>query len=62
MDTKQDIIDYLISESDGEYTQEELEKMTPYGLIDTYLNWVGIIGYTSDIINVVKASGISEQG
>lgn len=47
-----DIIDYLLDESD-DFTYSELFAMTPRELIDTYLTWNGIIGYTEDIIDVV---------
>lgn len=47
-----EIIDYLLSESD-DFTYSELFDMTPRELIDTYLTWNGIVGFTSDIIDVV---------
>lgn len=58
MKTKQDIIDYLVRESDGEWKEEQLKNMDGFGLVDAYLQWEGIIGFTSDIIDVVAASGV----
>lgn len=46
MDTRQDLITYLVNEA--EYEPEEL--------IDKFLMWNGIIGFTNDIINAVKAA------
>ena len=58
MKTKQDIIDYLVRESDGQFKEEELKNMDGYGLLDAYFQWEGLIGWTSTIISVVKASGV----
>lgn len=51
MKTKQDIINYLTEE--GYEHPEELTNLDAYDLIDTYLTWEGIIGYTDEIIEVV---------
>jgi hypothetical protein len=61
MKTKQDIIDYLVRESDGQFKEEELQKKDCFGLVDAYLEWEGIIGYTTDIINVVRASNVLNE-
>lgn len=58
MKTKQDIIDYLVRVSDGQWKEEQLNNMDGFGLVDAYLQWEGIIGFTSDIIDVVAASGV----
>ena len=42
--TKDDIIATLID--DAEYDEQEVMNMTPYELIDKWLKWEGIIGYT----------------
>ena len=52
-----DLINYLLEEGeDGEYgySESELESMTNEELFDAWLEWHGIIGYTDDIIEVVK--------
>lgn len=61
MKTKQDIIDYLVRESDGQFKEQELQKKDGFGLVETYLEWEGIIGYTTDIINVVRASNVLNE-
>lgn len=61
MKTKQDIIDYLVRESDGQFKEEELQKKDGFGLVEAYLEWEGIIGYTTDIINVVRASNVLNE-
>lgn len=61
METRQDIIDYLVRQSDGQWTEQKLEKMDAYELLDTYFKWEGLIGFTNDIIAVVKASGVLNQ-
>lgn len=51
--TKEQLKCYLTEEA--EYTQQEVDNMDDYQLLDAYLTWNGIIGYTEDIIDVVKA-------
>lgn len=58
MGTREDIINYLVEESEGDYTREELEAMDGFDLLDAYLQWEGICGYTRDIIDAVNASGV----
>ena len=53
--SKEEIIDYLVDESEGDYTREELEAMSKVQLLDAYLTWEGIIGYTDDIIEHIEA-------
>ena len=52
---KDSIIEYLVDESEGEYTREELEAMSKRDLLDTYLTWEGIIGFTDDILEHIEA-------
>lgn len=52
---RQEIIDYLVRESEGEWTEETLSAMSNFELMDTYLTWIGIIGFTSDIMETVNA-------
>jgi hypothetical protein len=49
--TKDDIISVLIDEA--EYDEQEVMEMSNYELIDKWLTWEGIIGYTEDIISAV---------
>lgn len=54
--TKKQLKDYLVSKA--EYNRETVDEMSDYELLDAYLNWEGIIGYTSRIISVVKTLDI----
>ena len=51
MKTKEDLKEYL--EEEAEYTFEEVEEMNDFELLDAYLEWNGIIGYTTDILEAV---------
>ena len=53
--SKEEIIEYLIDESEGVYTREELEAMSKVQLLDAYLTWEGIIGFTDDILEHIEA-------
>ena len=53
--SKEEIIEYLVDESEGEYTREELEAMSNRNLLDAYLTWEGIIGFTEDILEHIEA-------
>ena len=53
--SKEEIIEYLVDESEGEYTREELEVMSKHALLDAYLTWEGIVGFTEDIIEHIEA-------
>ena len=50
--TKEEIKNYLINEA--EYAEEVVEQMVPFQLVDAYLNYKGIYGYTEDIVDVVR--------
>lgn len=52
---RQNVIDYLVRESEGDWSEEELAAMSNFELMDTYLTWNGIIGFTSDIMETVNA-------
>ena len=47
----EDIQSILIDEA--EYDEQEVMEMSNYELIDNWLTWEGIIGYTEDIISAV---------
>lgn len=51
--TKQELKNYLVDEA--EYSQEEVDQMSPFELIDAWLVYNGIIGFTQDIIDLTKA-------
>ena len=51
---RQEIIDYLVDESEGEWTEEALSAMSNFELFDAYLTWEGIIGYTEKIMETVE--------
>ena len=53
--SKEEIIEYLIDESEGDYTREELEEMSNRDLLNAYLTWEGIIGFTDDILEHIEA-------
>lgn len=48
---KEEIKDYLVNVA--EKTEDEVNEMTDFELVDSFLCWNGIIGWTEDIINVV---------
>ena len=52
--TKQDLIDFLVYEA--EYDKESVEKMNSKELMDAWLSWEGILGYTNQIIELYQAA------
>lgn len=50
---KENVKQYLIDEA--EYCIDEVDAMSDFDLLDNYLAWNGIVGYTEDILNVVGA-------
>lgn len=52
--TKEDLKQYLICTADHE--RREVDQMDSYELLEAWLEWNGIIGYTEDIKNVVEAA------
>ena len=52
--TKEELKEYLVYEA--EYSQEEVDNMSDYELVDNYLSYEGIICYTQDILDVVAAA------
>lgn len=51
---KEDLKLYLVEEA--EYTEDDVNCMTAAELVDAYLGWNGIINWTDDILQVVKAA------
>lgn len=52
--TKEELKERLLET--GEYTQEQVDRMKSYELLNAILTWEGICGYTRDIINWVNAA------
>lgn len=52
--TREELKDYLINEA--EYDIDEVEEMSPWGLVNAWLVYNGIINYTDDIVEVVHAA------
>ena len=52
--TKEELQEYLIDEA--EYSTEDVENMSDFELVDNYLSYNGIIGFTHDILDVVGAA------
>lgn len=50
---KNQLQDFLINEA--EYDEEEVLNMDAYELIDKWLRYEGLIGWTNDIISTVKS-------
>ena len=50
--TKKELKEYLVDEA--EYSESRVNRMTDEELFDAWLRWNGIIGYTWDIIDMVK--------
>lgn len=58
--TKEKLKQYLIEEA--EYSERKVDGMTDWEMVDAYLTWNVIIGYTSDIIEAVFAAyGIKKE-
>lgn len=51
---RESVIDELIVDSEGEFTQKELEAMSDTELLDAWLTWNGICGYTEDILEICR--------
>ena len=51
---KQELKNYLVDEA--EYSIEEVNEMSDFELVDNWLAWQGIVDWTEDIIEVIKAA------
>lgn len=50
-------VEYIISDMlDDEYgySEEQIKSMSPYDILDAWLQWEGIQGYTDDILTLVS--------
>lgn len=52
--SKKELDTYLVEEA--EYSEEEVKNMDAYDKIDAWLKYNGIIGFTSDIIQLVRVA------
>lgn len=53
-DDQIELKEYLIIEA--EYDAEYIESLLPSELVDTYLQYNGIYGFTDDILNLIKVA------
>lgn len=51
--TKEGLKYYLTTEA--EYTEEQVNEMSDYELLDSYLTWEGIIGWTDTIVEIMES-------
>ena len=54
-----DLYIYLINEA--EYSPEKVAKMSNIELLNAWLKYNGIVGYTYDIIDVLEALGVKHR-
>lgn len=52
--TKEELKEYLVTEA--EYSKETVEGFSDYELVNKWLCWNGMIGWTRDILEVVEAA------
>ena len=52
--SKEDLKLYLVEEA--EYSEDDVNCMTAEELVDAYIRWNGIINWTDDILQAVKAA------
>lgn len=52
---KKQFIENFATESEGDYTIEQLSKLSDFDLFDKYLKWNGIVGYTYDILDAIQS-------
>ena len=57
--TKEDLKDYLVYEA--EYSERRVNKMSDYELFDAWLRYNGIIGFTDDIVDMVKCLNLKNM-
>lgn len=57
--TKEELKELLLET--GEYTQEQVDRMKSYELLNAILAWESIFGYTRNIINWVNAAYESDK-
>lgn len=50
---------YLVDEA--EYSEEDVNSMTDYEMLDAWLIYNGIIGYTEELVDVLSALGVHKE-
>ena len=50
---------YLVDEA--EYSEEEVNDMTDFEMLDAWLVYNGIIGYTGELTEVLSALGVRKK-
>lgn len=51
--TREGLKYYLTTEAD--YTEEQVNNMSDYELLDAFLTWEGIIGWTDTIVGIMES-------
>ena len=49
--TQEDLKDFLIEEA--EYTEHQVEEMDSFDLLNAYLEYQGMLGFTADVLSAV---------
>ena len=57
--TRLELEEYLVDEA--ELDVDEVTEMTDRGLLESWLEYNGIIGFTDDIIDVLEALGVQKD-
>lgn len=50
-----DVKDFFKENYDEDIDNERIDKMSKRDVLDYYLQWNGIIGWTGDIVNIMEA-------
>lgn len=56
---RQELRDYLVYEA--EYSEEDVARMTDREMLDAWLIYNGICGFTYDILDVLEALGVHKK-
>lgn len=60
--TREELIESLVEEEGEEYFErEQLESMSPRDLLNTWLTWQGIQGFTDDILEACQALHLPDR-
>lgn len=56
---RRELKEFLVEEA--EYDKEDVARMTDREMLDAWLAYTGIQGYTDDIIDVLEALGVHKE-
>lgn len=56
---RQELRGYLVDEA--EYSEEDVARMTDREMLDAWLIYNGICGFTDDILDVLEALGVHKK-